>query len=154
MARQSRWLLTSKGHCCRQRSQSALAGTRSSLMFWVRCSSTAARSASDQGRFRTPRFPAVNKRGTELEVKWFFRARTLNQNLWLNWRKYRAESVYISVFLTFLFHVSIKTEVQSDKDKDLVMKLRKIHRFLNYMTKSKLNTTVNLLPVQLNYNVL
>lgn len=56
--------------------------------------------------------------------------------------------------MTFLFHVSIKTEVQSDKDKDLVMKLRKIHRFLNYMTKSKLNTTVNLLPVQLNYNVL
>lgn len=63
-------------------------------------------------------------------------------------------TVHISVFLTFLFHVSIKTEVQSDKDKDLVMKLRKIHRFLNYMTKSKLNTTVNLLPVQLNYNVL
>lgn len=31
-------------------------------MFWVRCSSTAARSASDQGRFRTPRFPASAER--------------------------------------------------------------------------------------------
>lgn len=35
-------------------------------MFRVRCSSTAARSASDQGRFKTPRFPTEGERRMEM----------------------------------------------------------------------------------------
>lgn len=62
MALQSLWLLTSRGQSSRQRSQSALAGTRSSTKFLFRCVSTATRSASDQGRFSTPRFPAGGRR--------------------------------------------------------------------------------------------
>lgn len=38
-------------------------------MFWVRCSSTAALSASDQGRFRTPRFPVRAQEDVTLEIK-------------------------------------------------------------------------------------
>lgn len=63
MALQSLWLLTSRGQSSRQRSQSALAGTRSSTRFLFRCVSTATRSASDQGRFSTPRFPAGGRGG-------------------------------------------------------------------------------------------
>src|SRR4029434_11082026 len=60
MARESHWLVTSRGQSCRQRSQSAFAGTRSSMMLCFRCVSTATRSASDHGRFSTPRLPGRN----------------------------------------------------------------------------------------------